>query len=333
MNSQTQDATIPAVRTQPPPARLMRLVNPFMRDRDAVRRLGRRMEPLAVLRFQGRHSGRRRDIPAGVHDVEGALCVFTDRPWRLNFRGGADIVVMRAGQARSGWAELVEEPDQVGPALAVAVRQAGARKLGLVVAEDHRPTAEEVRRRRSIDDQAPSRRVALPPNGPTMATVRARSAGPDVIAGETRPEAGTIEQELEAHRRELTGYCYRMLGSGFEAEDAVQETMVRAWRAHRPASRGGPSLRSWLYRIATNVCLDMLQGPQRRARPMDLGPCSTATAASPRRWPRAPGCSRCRTRASCRPAATRPSWPPTASRSGSRSSPRCSISRPGSGRC
>jgi hypothetical protein len=142
MNSQTQDATIPAVRTQPPPARLMRFVNPLMRA--AIRsRLGRRMEPLAVLRFRGRHSGRRRDIPAGVHDVEGVPCVFTDRPWRLNFRGGADVVVMRAGQARSGRAELVEDPDQVGPALAVAVRQAGARKLGLAVAEDHQPTAEE----------------------------------------------------------------------------------------------------------------------------------------------------------------------------------------------
>src|SRR3954447_10715653 len=87
-----------------------------------------------------------------------------------------------------------------------------------------------------------------------------------------------VERELESYRRELTGYCYRMLGSGFEAEDAVQETFVRAWRNFQ-GFKGRSSLRSWLYRIATNVCLDMLQGPQRRARPMDMGPASTAETA------------------------------------------------------
>jgi RNA polymerase sigma-70 factor (ECF subfamily) len=92
--------------------------------------------------------------------------------------------------------------------------------------------------------------------------------------------ATVVEAELEAHRRELTGYCYRMLGSGFEADDAVQETMVRAWRG-ADAFEGRSAVRSWLYRIATNVCLDMLRGPQRRARPMDLGPASTAGAALP----------------------------------------------------
>src|SRR5215469_13229125 len=82
---------------------------------------------------------------------------------------------------------------------------------------------------------------------------------------------GGLEGRLEQHRSELTGYCYRMLGSPFEAEDAVQDTFIRAWRGF-DRFEGRAAMKSWLYRIATNVCLDMLKGRERRARPMDLGP-------------------------------------------------------------
>jgi RNA polymerase sigma-70 factor (ECF subfamily) len=85
------------------------------------------------------------------------------------------------------------------------------------------------------------------------------------------PAAGELGAKLEQHRTELTAYAYRMLGSSFEAEDAVQETMIRALRGYE-RFEGRAALRSWLYRIATNVCLDMLNGRERRARPMDLGP-------------------------------------------------------------
>jgi RNA polymerase sigma-70 factor, ECF subfamily len=74
---------------------------------------------------------------------------------------------------------------------------------------------------------------------------------------------------LDAYRLELNGYCYRLLGSLFEAQDAVQETMVRAWRGLERLERPS-SLRVWLYRIATNVCFNMLAAGRRRALPMGL---------------------------------------------------------------
>lgn len=86
-------------------------------------------------------------------------------------------------------------------------------------------------------------------------------------------------EEPERYRTELTGCCYRMLGSAVEAEDAVQDTLVRAWRG-RDGFDGRASLRSWLYRIATNVCIDLLNGRNRRALPMDFGPAAPPVQSS-----------------------------------------------------
>jgi RNA polymerase sigma-70 factor (ECF subfamily) len=98
--------------------------------------------------------------------------------------------------------------------------------------------------------------------------------------------SGIRAEQLEQYRRELTGYCYRMLGSIHEAEDAVQDTMLRAWQA-LGTFEDRTGLRPWLYRIATNVCIDMLKGRSRRALPMDVAPVATSEARRGDRRPEA----------------------------------------------
>ncbi|GII99845.1 RNA polymerase sigma-70 factor (ECF subfamily) [Sediminihabitans luteus] len=101
------------------------------------------------------------------------------------------------------------------------------------------------------------------------------AAGTAVTTRDDLPTLDGLGDALDAYRRELTGYCYRMLGSSFEADDAVQDTFVRAWRSYE-RFEGRSSLRSWLYRIATNVCFDALAGRQRRERPVDMTAARTA---------------------------------------------------------
>jgi RNA polymerase sigma-70 factor (ECF subfamily) len=141
-----------------------------------------------------------------------------------------------------------------------------------------------VRVQARADGSSPPEATPPIPSGEPLVPAASRAERSDRSMAELeatatpRPAPGDLESQLEQLRAPLTGYCYRMLGSSFEAEDAVQDTMLRAWRSF-DRFEGRAALKSWLYRIATNVCLTMLEGRGRRARPMDLGPAGTVNAA------------------------------------------------------
>lgn len=129
-----------------PPDALLRLVNPLMRT--LVPSPAGRLVPgsVGVLRFTGRRSGRTLRIVAGIHEVDGAMVVFTSRPWRLNFRGGRAVEVAQSGHWRRGTAELVEDPEHVAAALRqVLAAGTSPRMLGLRMPRNHVVAAQDVR--------------------------------------------------------------------------------------------------------------------------------------------------------------------------------------------
>lgn len=135
----------PAVRVQPPPARVVRVVNPLVRRLLLSPLAARLPAAMAVLEFTGRRSGRRFAVPVGVHELgEGLVVVFSEAPWRRNFAGGREVTVRRGRRQRHGRATLVDDPVQVADALHVAVQSVGARNLAMRTAPGHAPTRDDL---------------------------------------------------------------------------------------------------------------------------------------------------------------------------------------------
>jgi hypothetical protein len=132
------------VRLKPPPEALLRVFNPVVRAG-----LGSPFSPvfpswMAVLEFTGRRSQTPYRIPVGLHDVDGTPTVFSERPWRLNFKSGAAVTVIAHGKRRDGWGELIADRDKVGSAFMVALARRRPRDLGISVRKGHQPTAQEL---------------------------------------------------------------------------------------------------------------------------------------------------------------------------------------------
>lgn len=138
--------TLPKVRLNPPPAALMRVLNPLVRPVLGSRRLGRRISLQALLEFDGRRSGRRYRVPVCVHDIDGTAIVFTEHPWRLNFTSSVPVTVTQRGERRTGHARLADVPPaEMGRALRTALDNgASPFELGLTVQRGYRPTVDDL---------------------------------------------------------------------------------------------------------------------------------------------------------------------------------------------
>ncbi|MEU2005838.1 grhN [Rhodococcus sp. NPDC019627] len=134
------------VRLSPPPPQLMRLVNPLIRRVLTTRSLGRRIRRQGLIEFTGRRTGRTLRVPVCLHDVDGQTLVFTERPWRRNFAGGAPVTVTHRGRVRRGRALLLEStPAEAGAAFRAALDDGATPfELGLKVPRGYEPTEAEL---------------------------------------------------------------------------------------------------------------------------------------------------------------------------------------------